>query len=223
MTVYLVCFLAGLAFSALSLLSGLHGLTLFGHHFGLGHGHGPGHGPAHVHGSGHAQLPAHASSVGQTTSVPAGPSAEVQTSSASHLSSLNMAAITAFLAWFGGAGVVLSQTTHWLAGVIAGGSAAVGLIGGSIVNRFINVLRRDEQQLLVVPRVGLVGRVTMPIREAGTGEIVYTLGGTRHADGARSEDGTPFTKGSEVVIVRYEKGIAYVSTFEKLSAITRES
>lgn len=216
MTVYLVCFLAGLGLSALSLLSGLHGLTLFGHHFGFGHGHGHGSAHGHVHGHvhGHGAPNGQQALPGATAAHPPVPS---------HLSSFNMAAITAFLAWFGGAGLVLTETTHWLGAVTVAGAAAVGVVGGSIVNRFINVLRRDEQQLEVVSRTGLVGRITSPIREGGTGEIVYTLGGTRHADGARSEDGSAVTKGSEVVIVRYEKGIAYVSTFEKLSAITRES
>src|SRR6185437_10526258 len=58
--------------------------------------------------------------------------------------------------------------------------------------------------------VGVLGKVTSSIRQGGTGEIVYTQGGTRHATGARSEDSSAIAKGSEVVVTRYEHGIAYV-------------
>ena len=34
--------------------------------------------------------------------------------------------------------------------------------------------------------------------------------GTRRVSGARSEDGAAVAKGTEVVIIRYERGIAYV-------------
>jgi hypothetical protein len=36
------------------------------------------------------------------------------------------------------------------------------------------------------------------------------MGGTRRSDGARSLDGSPIQRDAEVVIVRYERGIAYV-------------
>ena len=37
---------------------------------------------------------------------------------------------------------------------------------------------------------------------------------TRRVAGARSEDGAPIPKGSEVIVTRYEKGIAYVRPWE---------
>jgi hypothetical protein len=52
--------------------------------------------------------------------------------------------------------------------------------------------------------------VTVPIALGQTGEIVYTQGGSRHSDGARSAEGKPIEHGAEVVVVRYERGIAYV-------------
>jgi len=56
--------------------------------------------------------------------------------------------------------------------------------------------------------------VNVPIRAGGTGEIIFSQAGTRRAAGARSDDGTALPKGAEVVITRYEKGIAYVRRWE---------
>ena len=55
----------------------------------------------------------------------------------------------------------------------------------------------------------------MTIRENGTGEIIFPVGGGRSCSGARSEDGQPIEKGAEVVIERYEKGIAYVKRWDE--------
>jgi hypothetical protein len=57
----------------------------------------------------------------------------------------------------------------------------------------------------------------MPIRENGTGEIIFSLAGARRCSGARSDDGKGIEKGAEVVIERYEKGIAYVKRWEEFS------
>jgi hypothetical protein len=66
--------------------------------------------------------------------------------------------------------------------------------------------------------VGVVGRVSAPIRAGGTGEIVYQqLGATRSAV-ARSEDGAALAKEEEVYVIRYEKGVAYVKRWEDLDA-----
>jgi hypothetical protein len=58
--------------------------------------------------------------------------------------------------------------------------------------------------------VGVLGKLSISIRTGGTGEIVYSQGGTRRVSGARSEDGAAIAKGIEVMVTRYEKGIAYV-------------
>jgi hypothetical protein len=47
--------------------------------------------------------------------------------------------------------------------------------------------------------------------------------GTRHVEAARADSGAPIEKGVQVVIIRHEKGIAYVSTWDELSALTHES
>jgi len=62
--------------------------------------------------------------------------------------------------------------------------------------------------------VGVLGRLSIPIRLGGTGEMIYSQEGTRRVTGARSEDGVAIPKGSEVMVTRYEKGIAYVRKWE---------
>ena len=47
--------------------------------------------------------------------------------------------------------------------------------------------------------------------------MIYTQMGTRRVCGARSEDATAIAKGSEVVVTRYEKGIAYVRLWSEMS------
>ena len=65
--------------------------------------------------------------------------------------------------------------------------------------------------------VGVLGRLSNPIREGGTGEIIYSQAGTRRTCGARSENGGALEKGAEVVVTRYEKGIAYVQRWEEMA------
>jgi hypothetical protein len=57
----------------------------------------------------------------------------------------------------------------------------------------------------------------MPIRENGTGEIIYSQAGTRRTCGARSENGNALDKGEEIVVTRYDKGIAYVRLWEEMN------
>jgi membrane protein implicated in regulation of membrane protease activity len=214
MTLYVVCFVSGVVLSALAFISGLHNVSFFDHdHIFGGHAHGGGpvrvsHGHVH-HGAAHAKGGSHAAQGGSRL--------------ATVLSWLNMAAAMAFLTWFGGAGIVLQQVTTWPSRLVVAASIGAGILGGSVVNRFIQTLVRDEKPLEPTSFVGVLAKVTSPIREGGTGEIVYTINGTRQTAGARDVDGQAVPKGSEVVITRYEKGIAYVSTFDELSAITLES
>ena len=65
--------------------------------------------------------------------------------------------------------------------------------------------------------VGAVGKINIAIRPGGTGEILYVQGGTRRSAGARSENGKPLEKGAEVVITRFERGIAYVRPWDEFT------
>ena len=71
--------------------------------------------------------------------------------------------------------------------------------------------------------VGVLGRLCVPIREGGTGELIYSQMGTRRVCGARSDDGGAMAKGTEVVVTRYEKGIAYVRLWSEMSGALDEA
>ena len=65
--------------------------------------------------------------------------------------------------------------------------------------------------------VGVLGRVTCNIRPDGVGELIYVRDGVRKPAPARSEDGNEIPRGEEVIVTRYEKGIAYVRTWEAMT------
>jgi membrane protein implicated in regulation of membrane protease activity len=196
---YLICFVVGFAFTAISFLSGsLHFHFHFPGHvhiptMGHGAGHGTGHGTGHTAGHGSAH------------------------SSGAHFPFFNPMTLAAFLTWFGGAGYLLEHLRHiWVfAGLVL--ASLAGLTGASIVFFFVaKVLMAHERDLnpLDYEMVGVLGKVSVSIRTNGTGEIIFAQEGVRKTSAARSEDGCPFAKGEEVLVTRYERGVAYVQRWE---------
>ena len=132
----------------------------------------------------------------------------------------NLGTLAAFLAWFGGTGYLLEHYYGvWFVAAL-GVSTLSGLGGASVVFWFLaKVLMKHEAAL--DPRdydmVGVLGKLSMPIRAAGIGELIYVQGGTRRVSGARAESGAAIGKGTEVVVTRYEKGIAYVRPWDEFA------
>jgi hypothetical protein len=194
-TFYLICFVVGLLFVLLSffgtathvhILGKLH-LPHFGHHVLMG--------GARVGGAAAQSRPV------------AGSQAQGE------MSPLNFFTLMAFLTWFGGTGYLLTQYSHLWTVLALAIATAVGLVGGGVVFGFlVKVLLAHEQVLDPVDYnlVGVLGKISSPVRAGGTGEMIFSQAGIRRAAGARSEDGSAVAKGTEVVITRYERGIAYV-------------
>jgi membrane protein implicated in regulation of membrane protease activity len=182
---YLVCFLLGFGLSAVALLAGSVHLHLPG--LDVHHGiHMPHMDAAHV---------------------------------ATDLPWFNFGTLAAFLTWFGGTGYLL-QHVYGVWFVVALGVAVLsGLGGAAVVFWFLaKVLMRREAALdpADYDMIGVLGHLSMPIRGGGgTGEIIYSQEGTRRVAGARSENGGAIPKGAEVMVTRYEKGIAYVRLWEE--------
>jgi membrane protein implicated in regulation of membrane protease activity len=215
-TFYLICFVVGLAFSVLSLLSSFGGLHL------PAKWHLP-----HVHG-GHAGVhPVHAPVHGSPVTFSHGAAtAHHGGASGTYVSFFNFASLMAFLAWFGGTGYLLTRYSNLVALAALGLAGVSGLAAAGIVFLFLaKVLLAHETQLdpADFDLVGMLGKVNVTIRSGGTGEIVFSQAGTRHAAGARSEAGTAIPKGTEVVITRYERGIAYVRSWEEMAGERMES
>jgi len=199
---YLICFAVGFAFSLLSFLAGTLRWHLHLPHFSHGHFTLP-----HVHDvTGSHSAPASGASPGRRIAHDPSP--------------FNLVSLMAFLAWFGGTGYLLTRySTVWF---FMGLAVAVlsGIGGATIVFLFLSrVLMSREESLdpADFEMVGVLGRTSVTIREGGTGEIIYSQAGTRRTCGARSENNTAIPKASEVVVTRYDKGIAYVRLWSEMS------
>jgi hypothetical protein len=136
------------------------------------------------------------------------------------LGPINFATLTAFVAWFGGAGYLLTTQFRWLTVPALVAAVPVGLAGAAIVFLLMaKVLWSPHENMMTADydMVGVLGRLTQPIRAGGIGELIYTQGGTRKSCGARSDDGTAMDKGTEVVVTAYDRGIASVRRWSDLA------
>lgn len=134
-------------------------------------------------------------------------------------SPVNLTTLLMFVTWFGATGYVMTHYHSAAAGVVFSAAVAVGVIGGALMYLFMaRVLIANEKPLRDsdFEMVGVLGHISSTIRPSGTGELIYSQQGTRRSCGARSEDGKSIDRGAEVVVMRYEKGIAYVRRFEEL-------
>jgi membrane protein implicated in regulation of membrane protease activity len=200
---YLICFAIGFLLSAISFIAG-------GMRWHLHLPHLP-HGGAHI-GAGAGHAPAAHGNAGNGTAAQAGRPAP--------MSPFNFVTLTAFLAWFGGTGFLITRfSSVWFAlGLLI--AMGAGLFGAAIVFLFLTrVLISHEENMdsADYEMVGVLGRISMPIRASGTGEIIYSQVGTRRTCGARSENGSAIEKGAEIVVTRYDKGIAYVRLWEEMN------
>jgi membrane protein implicated in regulation of membrane protease activity len=203
---YLACFAVGFLLSAVSFIAG--GLRWHAHLPHLPHGGGHvlgGHAPA-----GHVPTAANNSAA-----------AGAHTGHHAPVSPFNFVTLTAFLAWFGGTGFLITRfSSVWFAlGLLI--ALGAGLFGAAIVFLFLTrvlISREEDMDSADYEMVGVLGRISMPIRENGTGEIIYSQAGTRRTCGARSESGSAIEKGAEIVVTRYDKGIAYVRRWEEMNS-----
>lgn len=136
---------------------------------------------------------------------------------------VNAGTVAAFLAWFGGAGYLISRySSTWIVLALAA-AVASGFVGASIVFFFLaRVLMRQDEVLdpADYDMVGVLGQVSSTIAGAGTGEMIFSQAGSRRAAAARSDNGIAIPKGAEVVVTRYEGGVAYVRLWEELAKST---
>lgn len=180
---YLICFLAGVVFTLISVFGGSLHMPHFHLHLG-GHGAHAGHGG---HGGG----------------------------------VVNGGTIAAFLVWFGGTGYLLVRYYDFrllLALILA---IVAGIAGASMVFLFLaRVLMRggdDAMDPADYDMIGVLAKVSSGIRPDGTGELIFSQEGSRRSAPARSATGASIAQGTEVVVIRYEGGVAYVQPWSELS------
>jgi membrane protein implicated in regulation of membrane protease activity len=188
---YLVCFIVGLVLSVLTVIGG------FGHmHLGhLGRLHLGHHTHIHTHGGSH--------------------------SSSNGISAVNGFTITAFLCWFGGAGYLLHHSSTFAAPLVFLLAIFSGIAGAAILWTLIFKVLLSRERVLTIEdteMTGVLAHVSDAIRDNNSvGEIIFSQTGARRAAAARSEDGTAIQRGTEVVVIRYERGIAYVRRWDDLT------
>jgi len=138
---------------------------------------------------------------------------------------LNFGTIVAFLAWFGGTGYLLTEHSALWFALALFISAMTGLAGAGLVFVVIRKLAKDDRPLDPEDyrMEGVLGRLSSPIRAGGTGEIIFSQEGTRRSAPARSEDGAAIPNNTEVVVTRYERGIAYVRRWDEWSGVEEDS
>src|SRR5438270_1466485 len=216
---YLICFAVGFTFSILSFLSGTFHVHVpkFMHFSG---GHGIGHGP--MGGSHGPTAGAHGHvSTGATHAHSGPPKGMVKTSTqGAHFSFFNPLTTAAFLTWFGGAGYLLEHFRHIWVYAGLGFASLSGLVAAGFVFWFVSkVLMAHERSLdpLDYEMVGVLGYVSSSIRGGGTGEIIFTQQEARRTCAARCETGESLPRGMEVMVIRYDRGIAYVRPWDELT------
>lgn len=131
----------------------------------------------------------------------------------------NVTSILAFITWFGGIGYLVRNGLgwHWLASLVLG--ILGGIAAGYLVLWFVRTVLRSPDDSLDpkdFERVGVLARVTSSIRSGGVGEIVWEQRGTRMVTSARSMSTQPIGRGTEVLILRVERGMAIVAPFDGL-------
>lgn len=137
-----------------------------------------------------------------------------------HISALNGFTVPAFLCWFGGAGYLLHMyipLVGWVVLLLAVGS---GLMGAGILYAVLFKLLLPRERVMTEDDTrmeGVVARVSGEIRAGtGVGEILFSQADARRSAAARSESGELIPRGTEVVVLRYAKGIAYVRPLDDM-------
>jgi len=198
---YLICFALGLSLTMLSFAGVFSHLHLPGHvghvHTGLGKGaHLP-----HMH-------------------TARGVGARAGGSAHSEVSPVNGFTLAAFLCWFGGCGYLLARFGSFVMPVVLGVATISGLAGAAILFWFLaRVLAPHERELTAADTdiVGALGRVSGTIRSDGVGEIQFSQNGVRRFAVARSEAGVAIPRDVEVVVMRYEQGVAWVRRWDEVN------
>jgi membrane protein implicated in regulation of membrane protease activity len=139
------------------------------------------------------------------------------------LSWLSPLTLAAGALWFGGAGLLAEGLLPAASTVAVLLAVVAAVLGAALVRAVMAAFVRASTPPLHGDAVGAVGTLSAPIRVDAPGEVLYTLEGLRCSAAARSVDGTPLPRGTTVVIVRREHGIAWVEPLDPLAALNQQS
>ncbi|MDB5097767.1 MAG: hypothetical protein JWM80_2188 [Cyanobacteria bacterium RYN_339] len=183
---FLFCFAFGALFTLASTLLGMLGAGLHG----LG---------AHVHLPGaHVRIGSH------------------HGGALSHV--MNPSAFLVGLTAFGALGYLGLHHLAWSLPLALGAAAAAGAAGHAALAALFNKLQQDAGTMLDqdYELTGTPADVRVSIPAARCGEIIFTLNGRTRSEAARSLDGEGIPRGTQVVIVGYQQGVAVVEVAQRL-------
>jgi hypothetical protein len=135
-----------------------------------------------------------------------------------HGSLFNPFSMMAFLCWFGGAGYLISRSNVLGAAAVLLISIVSGTAGAALVLWFlVGVLMPAEKTLESedTEMTGVTGRLSAAIPKGGVGELIYSQNGARRSAIVKSEEGEPLARDTEVVVMRYAKGVGYVRRWDE--------
>jgi membrane protein implicated in regulation of membrane protease activity len=137
----------------------------------------------------------------------------------------SVGAILVFLTWLGGVGYLLRRAADLpllmalpIAALLGVGIAAVVQMAvRKLSNPAGSVLEPEQYRL-----PGTIARVSSSIRAGGTGEVIYEQGGVRQVMAARAARGEALPRGTEVILLRADDGIATVEVFDPFWKLDEE-
>ena len=135
------------------------------------------------------------------------------------LAPVNAFTLVAFLAWFGGTGYLLSHGGSLAVPLVLLVSTVGGLAGSTVIFWFLAKVLLPRERALEpadTPIVGVLGRVSSPVSATGVGEMLYSQNGARRSMPIAADDGVPIGRGCEVVVLRYNRGVAFVRRWDHM-------
>jgi membrane protein implicated in regulation of membrane protease activity len=130
--------------------------------------------------------------------------------------------VMVFLTWLGGVGFVLRRALEAPLLVSLPIAAVAGVGIAALVQRAIGRLSDPTGSVLVPEDYRLPGtivRVSSSIHAGGTGEVIYEQGGVRQVVAARASSDEALPRGTEVIILRIDRGIAIVEVFDDFAKL----
>jgi hypothetical protein len=134
------------------------------------------------------------------------------------MSPVNGFTLMAFLCWFGGTGYLMHRANVFGVAMVLMFSVLSGVAGASLVFWFlVKVLMPGERTLEAADTEmsGVIGHLSGAVPLNGCGEMLYSQNGARRSVAVRSESGEAIERGAEVVVMRYERGVAYVRRWDE--------
>jgi membrane protein implicated in regulation of membrane protease activity len=129
----------------------------------------------------------------------------------------SVGAILVFLTWLGGVGFLLRRAADWPLLVALPIAALLGVGIAAVVQMAVRKLSNPAGSVLEPEQYrlpGTIGRVSSTIRSGGTGEVIYEQGGVRQVMAARAAGEEALPRGTEVILLRVDHGIATVEVFD---------